>query len=59
MDLFGLFLVAGAFLVLLLLAMLVLESALKLRMAWRFRRVVENGCMYPECVTRGRPDGPE
>jgi hypothetical protein len=56
MDLLGLFLVVAALLVLLLLGMLVLESALKLRMAWQFRKVVENGCRYPECVTREQPE---
>jgi hypothetical protein len=55
MDLLGLFLVVGALLVLLLLGMLVLESALKLRLAWRFRKVVDSACMYPECITRHPP----
>ena len=59
MDLFGLFLVVAALLILLLLGMLVLEEALKLRLAWRFRNVVDNGCAYPECITRPRPDGRE
>jgi hypothetical protein len=56
MELFGLFLVVAALLILLLLGMLVCESALKLRLAWRFRGVVENACRYPECITRPRPD---
>ena len=56
MTLFGLFLFLGAVLVLLLLGMLVLESFVKLRLAWRFRGIVENGCMYPECIA---PDCPK
>jgi hypothetical protein len=59
MELFGLFLVVTSLLLLVLLAMLVIESALKLRLAWRFRKVVENACVYPECITRQRPDAPE
>jgi hypothetical protein len=50
MDLLGLILVVGAVLVLLLLGMLVLESAVKLHLAWRFRKVVENACQYPDCL---------
>jgi hypothetical protein len=56
MDLFGLLLVTGALLILLLLAMLVLESLLKLRLAWKFRKAVDSACMYPECITRPRPE---
>jgi len=59
MELFGLFLVVASLLILVLLGMLVLESWLKLRLAWRFRKTVENACMYPECITRPRPDGRE
>lgn len=59
MGLFGLLLLIAALLILLLLGMLVLESALKLRLAWRFRDVLDNACRYPECVTRPRPDGRE
>jgi len=54
MDLLGLFLVVAAVLILLLLGMLVCESALKLRLAWKFRKAVESACVYPECVTRDR-----
>jgi hypothetical protein len=59
MELFGLLLVVGALLVLMLLGLLVLESFVKLRLAWRFRDVVDNACQYPECLIRPRPDGPE
>jgi hypothetical protein len=55
MELFGFFLVVGALLLLLLLGMLVLESALKLRLAWKFRKTVENACQYPDCLLRPRP----
>jgi hypothetical protein len=47
MELLGFFLVVGALLILLLLGMLVLESAVKLRLAWKFRKTVENACLYP------------
>jgi hypothetical protein len=59
MELLGLFLVVGALLILLLLGMLVLESAVKLRLAWKFRKTVENACLYPDCLLRPRPDGRE
>lgn len=59
MEFLGLFLVVGALLILLLLAMLVLESAVKLRLAWRFRKTIETACMYPECLLRPRPDEAE
>jgi hypothetical protein len=59
MDLLGLFLVVGALLILLLLAMLVLESMVKLRLAWHFRKAVDSACMYPECLIRPRPAPPE
>jgi hypothetical protein len=55
MSLLGLLLVVGAVLVLLLLGMLVLESFVKLRLAWQFRKVVENGCQYPDCLNREPP----
>jgi hypothetical protein len=55
MELLGFFLVVGALLILLLLGMLVLESALKLRLAWKFRKTIENACQYPECLIRPRP----
>lgn len=56
MDLLGLFLVVAALLVLLLLGMLVLESFVKLRLAWRFRDAVDNVCRYPDCLIARHPD---
>jgi hypothetical protein len=51
MDPLGIFLVTAAFLILVLLALLVLESLLKLRVAWKFRKVVYDACAYPDCLS--------
>lgn len=50
MSIAGFILVTGGILVLLLLGMLLLESAMKLHLAWRFRGVVDNACRYPDCL---------
>jgi hypothetical protein len=55
MELLGFFLVVGALLILLLLGLLVCESAVKLRLAWKFRNTVENACQYPDCLLQPRP----
>jgi hypothetical protein len=55
MELLGFLLVVASLLILVLLGLLVCESALKLRLAWKFRKTVENACQYPDCLLRPRP----